>query len=222
MNEMLLDKPEIATTVFLGGSRLAEFGFRFALNALVIFLLVRIIYYPRHRNKDFLFSFFLFNIINFIICYLLSSATIKIGFAFGLFAIFSIIRYRSVSVPIREMAYLLTSVTIGILNALSSLDTGLPELLISNGVLLLLTFVLDRKVTLPHENSQMVIYEKIELIKPENRNQLIEDLKLRTGLPIHRIEIGRIDLMRDSAKIRIFYLSQESQSSSFDSDGDDD
>jgi len=222
MNEMLLEKTELATTVFLGGSRLTEFGFRFALNALVIFLLVRVIYYPRHRNRDFLFSFFLFNIINFIICYLLSSATIKIGFAFGLFAIFSIIRYRSVSVPIREMAYLLTSVTIGILNALSTLDTGLPELLISNGVLLLLTFVLDRKVTLPHENSQMVIYEKIELIKPENRTQLIEDLKLRTGLPIHRIEIGRIDLMRDSAKIRIFYLSQESQSSSFDSDGDDD
>ena len=219
---MNFEEPVLSAQVYFGGSRLAEFGFRFALNALVIFLLVRIIYYPRHRNKDFLFSFFLFNIINFIICYLLSSATIKIGFAFGLFAIFSIIRYRSVSVPIREMAYLLTSVTIGILNALSSLDTGLPELLISNGVLLLLTFVLDRKVTLPHENSQMVIYEKIELIKPENRNQLIEDLKIRTGLPIHRIEIGRIDLMRDSAKIRIFYLSQESQSSSFDSDGDDD
>ncbi len=216
------DNADVIQTVFFGGSRLTEFGFRFALNALVIFLLVRVIYYPRHRNRDFLFSFFLFNIINFIICYLLSSATIKIGFAFGLFAIFSIIRYRSVSVPIREMAYLLTSVTIGILNALSTLDTGLPELLISNGVLLLLTFVLDRKVTLPHENSQMVIYEKIELIKPDNRTQLIEDLKLRTGLPIHRIEIGRIDLMRDSAKIRIFYLSQESQSSSFDSDGDDD
>lgn len=219
---MNFEEPVLSAQVYFGGSRLTEFGFRFALNALVIFLLVRIIYYPRHRNKDFLFSFFLFNIINFIICYLLSSATIKIGFAFGLFAIFSIIRYRSVSVPIREMAYLLTSVTIGILNALSSLDTGLPELLISNGVLLVLTFVLDRKVTLPHENSQMVIYEKIELIKPENRNQLIEDLKSRTGLPIHRIEIGRIDLMRDSAKIRIFYLSQESQSSSFDSDGDDD
>lgn len=219
---MDFEEPILSANVYFGGSRLAEFGFRFALNAFVIFLLVRIIYYPRHRNKDFLFSFFLFNIINFIICYLLSSATIKIGFAFGLFAIFSIIRYRSVSVPIREMAYLLTSVTIGILNALSNLDTGLPELLISNGVLLLLTFVLDLKVTLPHENSQMVIYEKIELIKPENRNQLIEDLKLRTGLPIHRIEIGRIDLMRDSAKIRIFYLSQESQSSSFDSDGDDD
>jgi hypothetical protein len=219
---MNFEEPVLSAQVYFGGSRLAEFGFRFALNALVIFLLVRIIYYPRHRNKDFLFSFFLFNIINFIICYLLSSATIKIGFAFGLFAIFPIIRYRSVSVPIREMAYLLTSVTIGLLNALSSLDTGLPELLISNGVLLLLTFVLDRKVTLPHENSQMVIYEKIELIKPENRNQLIEDLKTRTGLPIHRIEIGRIDLMRDSAKIRIFYLSQESQSSSFDSDGDDD
>ena len=219
---MNFEEPVLSAQVYFGGSRLAEFGFRFALNALVIFLLVRVIYYPRHRNRDFLFSFFLFNIINFIICYLLSSATIKIGFAFGLFAIFSIIRYRSVSVPIREMAYLLTSVTIGILNALSSLDTGLPELLISNGVLLLLTFVLDRKVTLPHENSQMVIYEKIELIKPENRTQLIEDLKSRTGLPIHRIEIGRIDLMRDSAKIRIFYLSQESQSSSFDSDGDDD
>lgn len=217
-----LDTPDMAQAVFFGGTRLTEFGFRFALNAIVIFLLVRIIYYPRHRNKDFLFSFFLFNIINFIICYLLSSATIKIGFAFGLFAIFSIIRYRSVSVPIREMAYLLTSVTIGILNALSSLDSGLPELLISNGVLLLLTFILDRKVSLPHENSQVVIYEKIELIKPENREQLLEDLKQRTGLPIHRIEIGRIDLMRDSAKIRIFYLSQEIHSSSFDSDRDDD
>lgn len=217
-----LDTTDMAQTVFIGGTRLTEFGFRFALNAIVIFLLVRIIYYPRHRNKDFLFSFFLFNIINFIICYLLSSATIKIGFAFGLFAIFSIIRYRSVSVPIREMAYLLTSVTIGILNALSSLDSGLPELLISNGVLLLLTFILDRKVSLPHENSQVVIYEKIELIKPENREQLLEDLKQRTGLPIHRIEIGRIDLMRDSAKIRIFYLSQEIHSSSFDSDRDDD
>ena len=217
-----LDTTDMAQAVFFGGTRLTEFGFRFALNAIVIFLLVRIIYYPRHRNKDFLFSFFLFNIINFIICYLLSSATIKIGFAFGLFAIFSIIRYRSVSVPIREMAYLLTSVTIGILNALSSLDSGLPELLISNGVLLLLTFILDRKVSLPHENSQVVIYEKIELIKPENREQLLEDLKQRTGLPIHRIEIGRIDLMRDSAKIRIFYLSQEIHSSSFDSDRDDD
>lgn len=217
-----LDTTDMAQTVFFGGTRLTEFGFRFALNAIVIFLLVRIIYYPRHRNKDFLFSFFLFNIINFIICYLLSSATIKIGFAFGLFAIFSIIRYRSVSVPIREMAYLLTSVTIGILNALSSLDSGLPELLISNGVLLLLTFILDRKVSLPHENSQVVIYEKIDLIKPENREQLLEDLKQRTGLPIHRIEIGRIDLMRDSAKIRIFYLSQEIHSSSFDSDRDDD
>lgn len=217
-----LDTTDTAQTVFFGGTRLTEFGFRFALNAIVIFLLVRIIYYPRHRNKDFLFSFFLFNVINFIICYLLSSATIKIGFAFGLFAIFSIIRYRSVSVPIREMAYLLTSVTIGILNALSSLDSGLPELLISNGVLLLLTFILDRKVSLPHENSQVVIYEKIDLIKPENREQLLEDLKQRTGLPIHRIEIGRIDLMRDSAKIRIFYLSQEIHSSSFDSDRDDD
>ncbi|MEY4614432.1 MAG: hypothetical protein RL179_2405, partial [Planctomycetota bacterium] len=82
--------------------------------------------------------------------------------------------------------------------------------------------ILDRKVSLPHENSQVVIYEKIELIKPENREQLLEDLKQRTGLPIHRIEIGRIDLMRDSAKIRIFYLSQEIHSSSFDSDRDDD
>lgn len=217
---MLAEKPELVT-VFFGGSRLAEFGFRFALNALVIFLLVRIIYYPRHRNKDFLFSFFLFNMINFLICYLLSSATIKIGFAFGLFAIFSILRYRTVSVPIREMAYLLTSVTIGILNALSSLEQGLPELLFSNGLLLLLTFVLDGKVTLPHESSQMVVYEKIELIKPENRTQLLEDLKQRTGLPIHRIEIGRIDLVRDSARIRIFYLSQESQSS-FEFDNDDD
>ncbi|MSR31904.1 MAG: DUF4956 domain-containing protein [Gemmataceae bacterium] len=222
MNNNLLEQSTPASEpALMGLDRLPDFAFRFCLDFLVIFILVRLIYYPRHRNKDFLFSFFLFNIINFLLCYLLSSATIQIGFAFGLFAIFSVMRYRTETVPIREMGYFMVCVTLGILNALANLRTGLLELVFSNALLLALTYLLDRKVTLPHENVQVINYERIELIKPENREKLIEDLKQRTGLPVHRVEIGRIDFLRDTARVRIYYLAQENENPSPAPNGND-
>lgn len=196
---------------------------RLALNFVAIFVLIRLIYYPLHKNKDFLFTFFLFNLINFLICFLLSTAKLKIGFAFGLFAIFSILRYRTVTVPVREMGYFFISVTLGIINALVSSDGYWVQLLFANGIIILFTYFLDYRVSLKHENYKEIIYDRIDLIGPEQRDQLIADLRARTGLPIHRIEFLRIDLLKDTARIYAFYFSDKNESSRIDvQEGNDD
>lgn len=229
---------------FVSGN-LLDFIIRYGLNLLVIITLVRFIYYPRHKNKDFVFTFFLFNTVNFLICFLLSSLKLKIGFAFGLFAIFSILRYRTVAVPIREMGYFFICVTIGIINALADINTSLNDfvtintakglitallqmdhsiivLLFADAIILSMIVILDRQLALEHENWKDIVYERIDLIKPEVREQMLSDLKSRTGLPIHRVEIIKIDFLRDIARLRAFYYSMENEMSSYGTgDGDD-
>ncbi len=201
---------------------LSDFLIRYGLNLGVILILVMVIYYPRHRNKDFVFTFLLFNTVNFLICFMLSSVKLKMGFAFGLFAIFSILRYRTVTVPIREMGYFFLSVTIGIINSLAQVDDGFATLLISNGLILAMSYVLDRMLSLDHENFKQIKYERIELIHPEKRPEMMEDLKKRTGLPIHRIELISVDFLRDVALVNAFYYSKENETSSRGMGGDDD
>src|SRR5262245_6933127 len=121
------------------GFDLIELLIRFGINIVAIFILVRMIYYPRHKNKDFLFTFFLFNCLNFLICFLLSATKLKIGFAFGLFAIFSIMRYRTVVVPVKEMGYFFICVAIGVINALASADDKYLILIGCNIFILLVT-----------------------------------------------------------------------------------
>lgn len=215
----------MAAAMGLGADAAAylEFFMRYGLNLLVIVIIVRLIYYPRHKNREFLFTFFLFNTVNFLICLLLSSAKLKMGFAFGLFAIFSILRYRTVTVPIREMGYFFISVTIGLINALAVLDNNvaLSILLVANAVIVGLVLLLDRNTGLQHENYKTINYERIDLIKPDLRPQMIEDLRNRTGLPIHKVEIVKIDFLRDVARINAFYLSNENESTTMGVDDDD-
>lgn len=202
---------------------LLDFGIRFGLNILIIFILVRGLYYPLRKNRDFLFTFFLFNVINFLICFLLSSAKLKMGFAFGLFAIFSILRYRTVTVPVREMGYFFISVTLGIINALTSNENGFLMLIIANVIILLLAWLIDHKVKIVHENYKEVVYDRIDLIAPDKREEMIADLKLRTGLEIHRVEFGRIDFFKDTARIYVFYNALRSDAAvAISESGDDD
>jgi len=196
----------------LASTSLADFGIRFLVNFVSIFIIVRLIYYPAHKNKDFLFTFFLFNVINFMICILLSTAKLKMGFAFGLFAIFSILRYRTVTVPVREMGYFFISVTIGIINALALGDNYFLQLLIANSIIICFAYFLDYRVTLKHENFKEIIYERIDLIQPEKREEMLEDLRIRTGLNIHRVEFIRIDFLKDIARIYAYYLADTNES----------
>jgi hypothetical protein len=194
------------------GFSLLELIIRFSLNILAIFILVRVIYYPRHKNKDFLFTFFLFNCLNFLICFLLSATKIKIGFAFGLFAIFSIMRYRTVMVPVKEMGYFFVCVAIGIINALATVDDHYFVLIGCNAFILLLTIILDGRMNLTHENVKEIKYERIDLIHPDRRNEMIADLVARTGLPIHKVDVITIDFLRDVAMVHAFYYAKDNES----------
>ncbi|UTA68760.1 MULTISPECIES: DUF4956 domain-containing protein [Emticicia] len=208
---------------FLGNSFVFEFGMRFLLNMTVILLLVRGIYYNRYKNKDFVFTFFLFNVVNFLICFLLSATKLKMGFAFGLFAIFSIIRYRTVTVPVREMGYFFVCVAVGIINALTPLGSGNYELIIADILLVGVTFGLEHGLNIKHENFREVRYEKIDLVVPARREEMIEDLRKRIGLPIHRVEILHVDFLRDVARVHAFYYSNENEnkSAAYGSSSDD-
>ncbi len=197
---------------------------RFGINFVALFILVRLIYYPTHKNKDFLFTFFIFN---FIIFTLLSTTHIKQGVAFGLFAVFSIMRYRTVTIPIKEMGYFFICLALGMINSLSIIDdhTNLSSwaiVLASNACILLLTVVLDRFISLTHENFKEITYERVDLITPSKRNELIEDLINRTGLPIHRVEIKNINFLRDTAKVHVFYNAKENENPMGVAGGDDD
>ncbi len=193
---------------------MVEFAIRFLINFVSIFIIVRMIYYPLHKNKDFLFTFFLFNVINFLICFLLSAAKLKIGFAFGLFAIFSILRYRTVTIPVREMGYFFISVTIGIINSLASSDNSWMSIISANLIIIILAYILDTRVHLKHENFKVVVYERIDLITPEKREEMLLDLKNRTGLNVHRVELMKIDFLKDIANIHAFYYSDKNETSS--------
>jgi hypothetical protein len=205
-----------------GAHSLTDFGIRFGINFFVIFVLVRLLYYPLRKNRDFLFTFFLFNIINFLICFLLSSAKLKMGFAFGLFAIFSILRYRTVTVPVREMGYFFISVTLGIINALTTSEQGMVMLIIANLIILSVAWIIDHKVRVTHENYKEVIYDRIDLISPEKREEMIKDLRQRTGLDIHRVEFSKIDFFKDTARIFVFYNDYRNDAEVAISKGGDD
>jgi hypothetical protein len=193
---------------------LMEFALRFGINFLAIFILIRLLYYPMSKNRDFLFTFFLFNIINFLICFLLSSAKLKMGFAFGLFAIFSILRYRTVTVPVREMGYFFVSVTLGIINSLTGIDDHFILLGSANLIIILTAWIIDFKVKITHENSKEIIYDRIDLIHPDNQAEMLEDIRKRTGLNVHRVEMVRIDFFKDIARMFVFYNSDRNDTPS--------
>lgn len=192
-----------------------ELLFKFALNLGVVYVLIRRIYYPIHRKKDFLFTYFLFNILIFFLCGLLNSVKLSTGFAFGLFAIFSILRYRTEQISIKDMTYLLAVIAVAVMNALFGKKVSLIELLFTNALILIAAYVLEHLWLTRHEAMRQLIYERIDLIKPERREQLYADLHERLGVKVSRVEIGRIDLLRDTVQLRVFYYDDEQADRSF-------
>ncbi len=182
---------------------------RFAYDAMTAFIIIRCVYYPREKKQEYLFTFFVFNFMIFFVCTFLKYILMDIGFAFGLFAIFSILRYRTESIPIREMSYQFLVITLGALNGLANVGTWHPELLFIDVIILMLVLVLDGKALRNFGLSQTVRYEKIELIRPAKREELMSDLRARTGLDITRMQIKKIDFLNDSADIEVFYQEEK-------------
>ena len=129
----------------------------------------------------------------------------EMGFALGLFAVFGILRYRTEAIPIRQMTYLFIVIGISMINALSNKSVSIFEVLFTNGLITLITYLIDRLWFQTIEEKKSIVYEKIELIKPENKQELIKDLKERTGLPIHEVKVDKIDFLKDTAAVTIYY-----------------
>lgn len=208
----------VATFIDIPGIRLInipdfiELVSRFALNTVVIVLLVRWLYYTTARRKDYLFTFILISTVVFLLCFMLESVKLQIGFALGLFAIFGIIRYRTDAIPIKEMTYLFIAIGISVINALASEKTSIVDLIFANSVIIFITFGFEKLWLLKHESQKVIIYEKIDLIKPEKREELIRDLCERTGIKkINRLETGKIDFLKDTCIITIYYDTEGMQ-----------
>ena len=177
----------------------------FAVNLIVVFVIVRFIYYPQRRDKDYVFTFFAFNTIIFFVMGLLNNADLSIGVGFGLFAIFSVLRYRTNTIPIREMTYLFVLIALPVLNSILLEEHCYEEFAVANLATMGVLYVLEHGWGFRYEARKTVTYERIDMVRPENWSQLLKDLQERTGLPIQRIEIGRLNFLRDTAEIIVYY-----------------
>ena len=180
-------------------------------NLIIITTIIRYIYYPVTKNKDYLFTYFLISLTVFLLCVLLDSVKLQLGFALGLFAIFGIIRYRTDPIPIKEMTYLFLVIGVSVVNALANKKISHAELVFANLMIVFVTFGMERIWLLKGESRKNVIYEKIELIIPERKEELLADLKERTGIDIIRVEVRRIDFLKDTANLRIFYYEDNTK-----------
>jgi len=182
---------------------------RFSFNLLIAFVIIKLIYHRDYKGNDFVFTYFMFNTLIFFFAYILGNLDINMAFGFGLFAVFAILRYRTDPIPIKEMTYLFIVITIGVINALSGKQVVFIELLFANVTIVLLTFLLERHWVnnLPDNglSSKTVVYNNMEMIKPENHQALIDELAEKTGLSIVSCKIGRLNFVENQVNVKLYY-----------------
>jgi hypothetical protein len=198
------DKEEDFYAMFEGDNKLSDkFFVRLGINLLAVFILIRLIYFPNYRKGELFLTFFAFNFVIFLITFLLNKVDMGMGAAFGLFAVFSMLRYRTENISAKDMTYLFLVIAIGLVTAVAKASAF--ELGMIDGLMLLLTFALEGNLLMKKEFSKNVLYENIDLIKSQNHGMLIQDLKSRTGLNIHRIAVTKVDFLKDSAAVKVYY-----------------
>lgn len=207
----VLADAEIATTGADAVLKMAsKITWRLVIDIASVIVLIRFIYYPIYKHRDLFFTFFIFNLIIFLISFLLNKVELSMGAAFGLFAVFSMLRYRTEDISIKDMTYLFLVIALGLVSAVIKVKNAddIYEnlfLIFINGIVLLITYLLESNTLMKKEIMKRLTYEKIELIKPEFKAELLADLRTRTGINIHRLSIDKIDFLKDSAVIKIYY-----------------
>lgn len=191
---------------------------RMLVNIIFLTVIIRFLYYPITKRKDYLFTYYLIGFITFFLCFSLKKLDIDTGMGLGLFAIFGIIRYRTSTIEIKEMTYLFVVIGLSVINALASKKVSMAEIAIINSTIVFITFALEYWWLLKHETRKTIVYEKINLIKPSRQAELKIDLEERTGLKINRIEIGKINFLNDTAQVRIYYFAEEQELSDYNSE----
>lgn len=183
---------------------LSELIFRFLINTIVIVLITWRIYYKVNKNSEYMFNFIVFNILIFFVSSLLNGIEMQTGFAFGLFAIFSILRYRTEPIPIKEMTFLFVSIIVAIINSTVTSPISLTEILFADVAIILTTYIMETRWLKNYKPSKTIIFENIELIHQDNKLELIAVLEERTGLKILDVKIEKIDFLKDTAVLKVF------------------
>jgi hypothetical protein len=188
----------------------SKIGFRLLIDLISVIILVRFIYYPIYKHREFFFMYVIFNLIIFLISFLLNKVELSMGAAFGLFAVFSMLRYKTEEIAIKDMTYLFLSIAIGLVSAVTKIK-GAPdaqEYLFLGGVnfmILLITYLLESKIFIKKETVKTIIYENIELIHTHRKDELLADIRLRTGINVHRVSIQKINFLKDCAQVKIYF-----------------
>lgn len=188
----------------------AKLIFRLLIDLSAVFILVRFIYYPIYKHRELFFTYFIFNIIIFLISFLLNKVDLSMGAAFGLFAVFSMLRYKTEEIAIKDMTYLFLVIAIGLVSAVTKIKDTSDNieylfLIGINVVVLIVTYLLESNIFMKKESVKTILYENIEMIKEGKQAELLADLKLRTGFNVHRYSIHKIDFLKDAAQIKIYY-----------------
>ena len=203
----LLDIQSILDPTMSTAQSLGELAIRFFLNLLVCGILVHFFYYPKSRRKDYVFTFLTFSSAMLLLLYAMGRVDVGVGLTLGLFAIFGVIRYRTETVPVREMTYLFVIITVAVINGLA-LNISYAELLIANLLIFGLIAVLESRLGNRRRKEltcKIVLYDRIENIVPARRDELVSDLEKRIGVKVEKLEIGHVDLLKDAAFIKVYY-----------------
>jgi len=181
-------------------------GFRYLLNLFTVFILFRFIYFKNYKKTDLFLTFFGFNSIIFFISFMLNKVEMSTGAGFGLFAVFSVLRYRTEGIGAKDMTYLFLSISIGLLTAIGP-SNGI-EISLFCFLIIALTYILENSLWGKKEVSKTIIYDSLDSIKQSQQSELMQDLKSKTGIEIHRISIDNIDYLKDSCTITIYYYEK--------------
>ena len=232
-DENIFDVQTITDAMMTTGQSVTELAIRFFLNLFVCWIIVQFFYYRKSRRRDYYFTFMVFSSAMLMLLYIMGNVEVGVGLTLGLFAIFGIIRYRTETVPIREMTYLFVIIALAAMNGLAPLykmvgvatSSAHYELsagtvlitVLSNALVVCLIWVLESERLVRHTSTKLVLYDRIDLIVPERRQELIADLEKRIGVKVENLEIGHVDFLKDSAFIKIFYTLDKGQTGSIDS-----
>ena len=228
-DDLLLDVQTITDAMMTTAQKVAELGIRFALNLLVCWILVHCFYYKKSKRRDYYFTFMVFSSAMLTLLYIMGNVEVGVGLTLGLFAIFGVIRYRTETVPIREMTYLFVIIALAAANGLApvyqmvdvstaphyALSWGnVGVMVLVNLLVVALVAVLESEKLVAHTATKPVLYDNIALIVPEKREELKADLEKRLGFPIENLEIGHVDFLKDSAFIKVYYHLPKGESNS--------
>ncbi|MBB77876.1 MAG: DUF4956 domain-containing protein [Crocinitomicaceae bacterium] len=188
---------------------------RLSVNLIFMTIIIRYLYYPITKRKDYLFTYYLIGLITFFLCFALKKLDIDTGMGLGLFAIFGIIRYRTDAIEIKEMTYLFLIIGISVVNSLASRQISIAEMALINIAIVSITYGLEYIWLVKHLTRKTITYERIDLILPDRYEEMKSDLESRTGLNIHRIEVGKINFLDDTATVRIYYYADDQEFSDY-------